>query len=137
MIWAASSLMGPLKVCFVPKMISSHYQFVMRRAILPFWRRNRLGNYNCMQDNVPIHISQSSKAWFQRKNIPLPTGLQIAPTLIQWKTFGDSCHQIFTPKTQISGIFLSSRKQLSLFGIKSTRNLSTTLAQACIRDFIK
>ena len=35
------------------------------------FRRNPHGNFIFMQDNAPIHVSRSTRAWLQRKNVPL------------------------------------------------------------------
>ena len=72
MVWAAFSSTGRVKLAFVPKRMNSiQYQFVLRRSLLPFFRRNPHGNFIFMQDNAPIHVSRSTRAWLQRKNVPL------------------------------------------------------------------
>lgn len=72
MVWASFTSTGRVKLAFVPKkMKSKGYQFVLRRCLLPFFRRNRNKNFILMQDNAPIHASQSTQSWLQRKNIPL------------------------------------------------------------------
>lgn len=72
MVWAAFSATGRVKLAFVPKKMNSfQYRFVLRRSLLPFWRRNRQRNLVFMQDNAPIHRSQSTKDWLARKRIAL------------------------------------------------------------------
>ena len=72
MVWAAFTSTRKVKLVFVPKRMNSiQYQFVLRRSLLPFFRRNRHQNFVFMQDNAPIHVSRSTRAWLQRKNIPL------------------------------------------------------------------
>ena len=72
MVWAAFTSTGRVRLAFVPKRMNSiQYQFVLRRSLLPFFRRNRRRNFVFMQDNAPIHVSRSTKAWLRRKNIPL------------------------------------------------------------------
>lgn len=72
MVWAAFTSTGRVKLAFVPKRMNSiQYQFVLRRSLLPFFRQNRNRDFVLMQDNAPIHASRSTKAWLQRKNIPL------------------------------------------------------------------
>uniref|UniRef100_A0A914EHI6 Transposase n=1 Tax=Acrobeloides nanus TaxID=290746 RepID=A0A914EHI6_9BILA len=72
MVWAAFTSTGRVKLAFVPKRMNSiQYQFVLRRSLLPFFRRNRRQNFIFMQDNAPIHVSRSTRAWLRRKHIPL------------------------------------------------------------------
>ncbi|KAK6029105.1 hypothetical protein OSTOST_04789 [Ostertagia ostertagi] len=52
-------------------MSSSGYQVVISHGLLPFWRRNRDENFIFMQDNAPVHVSRSSRAFFSRHQIPL------------------------------------------------------------------
>ncbi|EFO89457.1 hypothetical protein CRE_19936 [Caenorhabditis remanei] len=54
MVWAAISSAGRVKFCFVSKrMDGSEYRYVLRRSLLPFWRRNRHKSYQFMQDVSP------------------------------------------------------------------------------------
>ena len=72
MVWAAIASTGRLKLCFVSKkMNSSDYVEVMRRGLLPFWRRIRHESPVFVQDNAPIHVSRSTRTWFSRHPITL------------------------------------------------------------------
>ena len=50
-------------------MDSEDYQDVLATHLLPFCKRNRCGRLLFQQDNAPIHILDSTKAWFQANNI--------------------------------------------------------------------
>lgn len=72
MVWAAFTSIGRVKLAFVPKRMNSiHYQFVLRRCLLPFYRRNRHRQLEFMQDNASIHVSRSTRAWLERHNIAM------------------------------------------------------------------
>ncbi|PIO62907.1 hypothetical protein TELCIR_15514, partial [Teladorsagia circumcincta] len=59
------------KLCFVPReMNSSGYKNLLRHG-LPFWRENQVSVFLFMQDNAPIHVSQSTLMWFSRHHVPL------------------------------------------------------------------
>ena len=72
MVWAAISSKGRIKLCFVSKkMNGSDYRIVLRRGIVPFWRRNRNQNYIFQQDGAPIHRARATRDWLQRRRIDL------------------------------------------------------------------
>lgn len=82
MVWASFTSTGRVKLAFVPKKMNSiQYQFVLRRSLLPFFRRNRNRGFIFMQDNAPIHVSRTRRVrgvlrkgtinWLQEHNIPL------------------------------------------------------------------
>lgn len=72
MVWAAVSSFGRVKLCFVSKkMNGADYRIVLRRGLLPFWRRNRTKNLTFMQDGAPIHRAAQTKRWLMARRIPL------------------------------------------------------------------
>ena len=61
MVWAAIASTGRVKLYFVSKkMNTSDYVSVIRRGLLPSWRRIRHESPVFMQDNAPIHASRST-----------------------------------------------------------------------------
>lgn len=72
MVWAAISSVGRVKLCFVSKkMNGSDYRVVLRRGILPFWRRYRGRNLKFMHDGAPIHRAARTTKWLHDHNIEL------------------------------------------------------------------
>ncbi|EFO89454.1 hypothetical protein CRE_19968 [Caenorhabditis remanei] len=72
MVWAAIASTGRIKLCFVSKkMNGADYRIVLRRGLMPFWRRNRNGNFIFQQDGAPIHRARKTTEWLTRRNIPI------------------------------------------------------------------
>ncbi|EFO99641.1 hypothetical protein CRE_24833 [Caenorhabditis remanei] len=82
MVWAAISSAGRVKLCFVSKrMDGSEYRYVLRRSLLPFWRRNRHKNYQFMQDGAPCHRARKTIKWLEDRRIPVLTWPACSPDL--------------------------------------------------------
>ena len=72
MVWAAFSRAGKLGISFVkPRMNSAMYQEVLKDRLLSFIRQNKEETFTFQQDNARIHISKSTKLWFQDNKIDL------------------------------------------------------------------
>ena len=70
MVWCGISARGRVGLVFTSsRMNSEDCQDVLATHLLPFCRQNRRGRLLFQQDNPPIHISDSTKAWFQANNI--------------------------------------------------------------------
>lgn len=72
MVWASISAQGRVRLCFVSKKMSgADYRIVLRRGIIPFWRRNRNRNYVFQHDGAPIHKARKTTEFLNRRNVPL------------------------------------------------------------------
>ena len=70
MIWAAFGYEGESKIAFISsKMKSEDYQKVLEEFLLPVAGKISGRGWQFQQDNAPIHVSGSTKAWMTRKNI--------------------------------------------------------------------
>lgn len=72
MVWGAFSALGKLDLAFTSShMNSEDYQEVLQNHLIPFKNRFRRIPLLFQQDNAAIHVSRSTKAWFERKRITL------------------------------------------------------------------
>lgn len=72
MVWAGFSSVGKLRLAFIShRMKSLHYQRVLRNCLMPFYRLHPRNGFVFMQDNAPIHVSRSTRAWLGARNVPL------------------------------------------------------------------
>uniref|UniRef100_A0A914Q3Z0 Transposase n=1 Tax=Panagrolaimus davidi TaxID=227884 RepID=A0A914Q3Z0_9BILA len=72
MVWGAFSALGKLKLAFTSsRMNSEDYQEVLQNHLIPFKNRFRRIPLLFQQDNASIHVSKSTKGWFERKRIKL------------------------------------------------------------------
>lgn len=70
MVWGAFSANGTLDLAFPStRMNSEEYQEVLELTLIPYLRRFRRLKLTYQQDNATIHVSGSTKAWFQRNKI--------------------------------------------------------------------
>lgn len=72
MAWASFSARGKLQIAFIPgRMNSEVYQEVLDACLVPFLDDYDDGRLIFMQDNAPIHTSNSTRQWLATRNIPL------------------------------------------------------------------
>ena len=72
MCWAAFSGYGKAALCFISgKMNSLDYQKVVGDALDHYQRRLNGLPIVFQQDNAPIHVSRSTRRWFENRNVPL------------------------------------------------------------------
>uniref|UniRef100_A0A914QHT3 Transposase n=1 Tax=Panagrolaimus davidi TaxID=227884 RepID=A0A914QHT3_9BILA len=70
MVWGAFSALGKLELAFTSsRMNSEDYQQVLQNHYIPFKNRFRRIPLIFQQDNASIHVSRSTKGWFDRKRI--------------------------------------------------------------------
>ncbi|PIC17508.1 hypothetical protein B9Z55_023726 [Caenorhabditis nigoni] len=82
MVWAAISSDRRVKLFFcTKKMDGSEYRNVLRRGLLPFFRRNRNKNYQFMQDGAPCHRARQTMKWLEDHRIPVLTWPACSPDL--------------------------------------------------------
>jgi hypothetical protein len=48
------------------------YREILRKNLLPFWKRNRALFDEYQQDNDPKHTSREVKRWFQHPRVNIP-----------------------------------------------------------------
>ena len=56
----------------VKKLNGADYRIVLRRGLMPFWRRNRNGNFIFQHDGVPINRARKSTELLTRRNVSVP-----------------------------------------------------------------
>ena len=72
MIWGAFSSFGTTTLALIRgRMDSRHYQEVLRDHLLPYIHRWPNIEFLFVQDNAPIHVSRSTREWFDTQNVPL------------------------------------------------------------------
>ena len=70
MVWTAFTEAGKLEISFVrTDMNSEAYQQLLNDELLPFIRKNKNRKFIFQQDNARIHVSRSTKCWFQDNGI--------------------------------------------------------------------
>lgn len=70
MVWGAFTSFGKLDLAFTSsKMKSEDYQNVLKLSLLPFKSRYRRFPLIFQQDNASIHVSKSTKDWFERNRV--------------------------------------------------------------------
>lgn len=71
MTWGAFSADGTFQIQFTSsRMNSLDYQNVLDQELAPFFVSNPNSGFTFLQDNASIHVSASTKAYLQSKNIP-------------------------------------------------------------------
>lgn len=72
MVWGGFCMSGKLRLAFVScRMNSEDYQNVLQAHLIPFVRRRSRKKFIFQQDNAAIHVSASTRAWFESKKIDL------------------------------------------------------------------
>lgn len=72
MVWGAFSANGRLELAFPStRMNSEEYQGVMEEKLLPYLHRFRRLKFTYQQDNATIHVSRSTKDWFNQHRVDL------------------------------------------------------------------
>lgn len=72
MVWGAFSAHGTLSLAFPStRMDSIEYQGVLTEKLLPYLKRFRRFPFTYQQDNAAIHVSRSTKDWFQAKKVQI------------------------------------------------------------------
>ena len=72
MVWAGISSFGRTQIAFVRgKMNSESYQAILENFLLTFLDQWPHLDHTFQQDNASVHVSASTCAWFQGRNLPL------------------------------------------------------------------
>lgn len=72
MMWGGFSALGKLSLAFPStKMNSVDYQQVLERNLVPYLSQFPEQKIFFQQDNAPVHVSKSTRAWLGRNNIEL------------------------------------------------------------------
>ena len=83
MVWGAFSYHGKLTLGFPStRMDSSEYQIILEANLLPYLRKFQRRKFIFQQDNASVHVSQSTRQWFQRRQI----------TLLEWPACSPDCN---------------------------------------------
>ena len=103
MVWGAFSRQGTLTLAFPSThMDSNEYQDVLAANLVPFLAANPGQNRVLQQDNAPVHVSRSTKAWMQAQGIVTMAWPALSPDVNPMETFGESCLERFTRKDGLS-----------------------------------
>lgn len=71
MVWAGISSFGRTPIVFVRgRMNSECYQVILENFLLPFLDRWPHLEHTFQQDNASVHVSATSRQWFESHNIP-------------------------------------------------------------------
>jgi transposase len=82
MVWGAFTSTSKSTLAFISnKMNSIAYQEMLESHLLPFINELNDENISFQQDNAPIHVSGSTKEWFDNQNIDLLDWPAISPDL--------------------------------------------------------
>ncbi|PIC18805.1 hypothetical protein B9Z55_024569 [Caenorhabditis nigoni] len=72
LVWACFGAKGRIKLVFGPRTIKTmSYLYILKKALLPYWKKHRQDNLTFMQDNAPPHVSRISRKWFEKNKIEL------------------------------------------------------------------
>lgn len=70
MVWGAFTSSGRLKLMFPScRMNSAEYQEVLNEALVPFLATREDQSFIFQQDNASVHVSHSTKQWFEEHGI--------------------------------------------------------------------
>jgi transposase len=82
MVWAGISFFWKTDLAIIPgRMDSKKYQNILDEHLMPFIQQLGHSNVIFQQDNAPVHVSQSTKAWLESKNIDYLEWPALSPDL--------------------------------------------------------
>ena len=82
MVWGAMNGAGTVALLTIStRMDSPQYQQVLSNNLLPYLNSNGRQNVLFQQDNAPIHVSRSTKAWFAANNVTVMDWPPCSPDL--------------------------------------------------------
>ena len=93
MVWGGFYQGGVLEIAFISThMSSADYQDMLRCHLLPFIAHHNTERFTFQQDNAAIHVSLSTRTWFEEQNV----------TVMDWP----ACSPDANPMENIWGILV-------------------------------